>query len=123
MAEGVIFYSDTLSPNLVRFGPAVDSAVSETVDFFTPRVEGYARSNAPWTDQTGNARNGLFAVSGHTPEVEHHIDIAHSVPYGIWLEVRFSGKYAIILPTVKSQGSELMALLKTVFARLKLSAV
>ena len=69
----------------------------------------YAKQNAPWTDRTGNARSGLFAKArvldqGNTFELV----VAHTVHYGIWLEIRFSGKYAIIQPTVDYIGTLLI---------------
>jgi hypothetical protein len=65
----------------------------------------YMKQNAPWTDRTGNARAGLHAdarsmVNGKVFE----LILAHSVYYGIYLEVRFSGKYAIIMPTANWIG-------------------
>jgi hypothetical protein len=40
------------------------------------------------------------------------------VPYGIWLEVRHSGKYAIIVPSLTVQGNEIMSTLKGLLERL-----
>ena len=61
-------------------------------------METFANQNAPWTDRTTDARQGL---SGE-PFAENGIvgaSIVHSVPYGIWLENRFERRYAIIGPT------------------------
>lgn len=118
-SSGLVITSDTLTPGLKKFPTTVEKAVAETVEFFTPRVEGSARSNAPWTDQTGNARNGLRANAFHEPPVRHGIILAHSVPYGIWLEVRWEGKYAIIVPTIKEQGRVLMATMNKLFRRMR----
>lgn len=69
----------------------------------------YAKQNAPWTDRTGNARAGLFskarAVNGGE---SFELIVAHSMSYGLWLEIRFSGKYAIIQPTIDHIGPILM---------------
>lgn len=59
----------------------------------------YAKKNAPWTDRTGNARAGLH-TDLNVGQNYVELVVAHSVPYGIWLEVRWSGKYAIIGPTI-----------------------
>lgn len=99
--------SDTLTPNLRRLpGWAKDLAKAVTA-FYAPQVENYARLNAPWSDQTGNARNGLIARASKE-NGWYGITLAHSVPYGIWLEVRWAGKYAIILPTVEAMGPKVM---------------
>jgi hypothetical protein len=69
----------------------------------------YAKQNAPWTDRTGNARAGLHTIVNIPPNPTHwEIILAHSVPYGIWLEVRFSGRYAIIEPTIIHEGRLLL---------------
>jgi len=72
-----------------------------------PRAESYARQNAPWTDRTGNARNGLRVAHEKTPMVVHRLITYHSMPYGIWLEVRWSGRYAIIGPTMVAIAPQL----------------
>lgn len=65
----------------------------------------FAKINAPWTDQTANARSGLHAKASSINGGESfELLLAHSVPYGIWLEVRWSGKYAIIMPTLNVIG-------------------
>jgi len=101
------------------FPVKLDGAFNQLTAFFTPRVEAYARENAPWTDQTGNARSGLHAVPFHEPLIAHGVILSHSVPYGIWLEVRFDGKYAIIVPTIKAMGKELMGAVRGLMARIK----
>lgn len=73
-------------------------------------AEEFARNNAPWTDRTGNARSGLHAdVNVIDQGKAFELIVAHSVNYGIWLEVRFSGKYAIIQPTVDYIGAVLIS--------------
>jgi hypothetical protein len=45
--------------------------------------------------------------------------VAHSVSYGIWLEVRFSGKYAIIKPTIDYIGPILMDRIASAISRIE----
>lgn len=73
------------------------------------------RQNAPWNDQTGNARNGLHTTTFHEVGGTHGIVCAHSMPYGIWLEVKFSGRDGIIPATVRNGGDALMTLLSKLF--------
>lgn len=80
-------------------------------------VQDYARGNAKWKDQTGNARNGLFAKA-NSQGTQHEIVLFHTVPYGIWLEVRFAGRYAIIVPTITDQGPKVMASVGKLMQRL-----
>jgi hypothetical protein len=74
---------------------------------FAQRVEAYAKANASWEDRTGDARAGLTA-EGRQRLVAYYIDLYHTVDYGIWLEVRWSGKYAIIIPTLEVMGPQYM---------------
>lgn len=100
MARRGVFKFDSLTPSLQRMLPAIDAGVDLAFDFMRDQAESYARTNAPWVDRTGNARNGLFAVHNKIPMVEHHLIVYHTMPYGLWLEVRWSGRYAIIGPTM-----------------------
>jgi hypothetical protein len=95
-----VFTADSLTPAIHRLPADVDRFLTGTMARYAPKVESYAKLNAPWTDQTTNARNGLLAVAAKNGD-EHSITLAHRVPYGIFLEVRFAGKFAIILPTIE----------------------
>lgn len=100
MARRGIFDFDSLTPSLQRLLPRVDAAVDIVFDSYEAVVENYARSNAPWTDRTGNARAGLFGKHQSEPMVVHKLVVYGTMPYTYWLEVRWSGKYAIIGPTL-----------------------
>lgn len=99
MARGTFVFDD-LSPRLKLLLPRVDAAVDIVFDRFEAIAETWARTNAPWHDNTGNARAGLFAQHDKEPMVEHSLTIYGTMPYTFWLEVRWSGKYAIIGPTM-----------------------
>jgi hypothetical protein len=114
----LVITHDTLTPGLEEFPDVLDRALSRSMDFFTPQVEGYARSNAPWTDRTGNARNGLRATTEHSPGSRHAIVLSHSVPYGIWLEVRWDGRYAAIEPTINAMGPQVMQSIQGLIGRM-----
>lgn len=104
---GFNFAADTLSPALAVIDDAADRFITATMGYHTPRAEAYAKTNAPWTDQTTNARNGIFAVM-EKDRPNYRIIVGHAVPYGIWLEVRYAGRYAILEPTVRHEGQEVM---------------
>lgn len=110
----IVIVSDTLTPNLKALPEKIEAAVATAVDYSATRAEAYAKTNAPWTDRTGNARGGLFTAPFHDFGNNHGYDVAHSVPYGIWLEVRFEGRYAIIEPTVQAMGPELMGMVASI---------
>lgn len=70
---------------------------------------GFMKLNAPWTDRTGNARAGLHAKLNIENRGEaFELIFAGTVYYQIFLEARFSGKFAIIMPTVNYFGGLLM---------------
>lgn len=75
-------------------------------DFQAASSTAYMKGNAPWTDRTSAARNGLHAVTANRPG-RFELILAHAVSYGIWLEVKFSGRDAIILPSLRVAAREL----------------
>src|SRR5689334_14768335 len=92
----------------IRRGPKqVHEAAWVTAQTMAPEVENYMKDAAPWHDQTGNARNGLTARAYQEAE-EVGIVLAHGVPYGIYLEVKYSGRYAIIEPAIQHMGPIVM---------------
>lgn len=103
----IVFKDGGLRDNLRRGAKQVMDAALVTAHRSAPDVENYMKTNAPWQDQTSNARNGLTARAFQEGETIG-IDLAHSVPYGIYLEARFSGRYAIIEPTVLAMGPVVM---------------
>lgn len=63
-----------------------------------PEAELHMKATAPWTDQTGQARQLLMAVTTEEGE-EIVLTLIHGAAYGIWLELRHGGRYAVIVPT------------------------
>jgi len=55
---------------------------------------------APWEDRTGHARQGLHGGAVDTGEAIVAY-VAHSVDYGVYLELAMQQRYAILEPTVK----------------------
>jgi hypothetical protein len=106
MARKGTFDYDTLTPSLKALLPKVDAAVDLVFDRYEAVAETYARTNAPWTDRTGNARNGLFAQHDAEHMVKHELTVYGTMPYTFWLEVKWSGKYAIIGPTLLNIAPE-----------------
>lgn len=95
-----------------------DRGVAGVVEYWDSKIEAHMKLTAPWTDRTGNARIGLFAKAGHLPGQAHWIDLGHRVPYGIWLEIRWGGKYAVVWPTLLWAGPKIMGTMTKLFARL-----
>lgn len=115
MAKNAIKWSGDMQTSLRQMGPRAKRGMVVGAHQIATEAEAYMKSNASWTDQTGNARNGLktqVVVNKNSVAIILH----HSVPYGIWLEVRWSGRYAVIMPTIEVMAPRYMALVgKLVF--------
>ena len=69
------------------------------------QMEAYAKQNAPWQDQTGHARQGLF---GEVLEEDGKLKIrvAHTEEYGVYLELSRKGRRPILEPTAQKFAPE-----------------
>lgn len=103
LRQGLNMFLDKVNAGLLIYGETVAK------DF-----ESYAKSNRPWTDRTGNARQRL---NGYTEKINDgiRICIAHGVDYGIYLEVGHEKRYAILEPTVRLKGNDAIKGLRTMF--------
>jgi hypothetical protein len=115
--------SGALRKNIETFPGRLDDMIHAVMVYQASKAEGYMKVNARWTDRTGNARNGLSSAVVWEPLALHAIRLFHRVSYGIFLEVRWAGRYAIILPTIQRFGPDTMKVLNKLFARLKLGGV
>lgn len=109
---------DTLFRGLANFSFKSAERMAQVAanDFADALVE-YARKNAPWQDRTGDARAGLqSAVTLYNNSLE--VDLYHTVEYGLWLEVRWGGRYAIIIPTVETMGPRLLEMWRGMFGEI-----
>lgn len=114
----IVLEAAEVSTNLRELPRKVDLLLTAVFERQASVSTSFMRENATWTDRTGNARNGLHAVAVHSGGGTHELVLAHSVPYGIWLEVRFAGRYAIISRSVQRAGSDIFRLLSRGLARM-----
>jgi len=112
-----VIWKDGLIPSMKQGKEKVLRAAHIASQSMAPEVENYMKINAPWEDQTGNARNGL-AARAYRDKDEIGIVLFHQVAYGIWLETRFGGKYAIIEPTIQAMSPKVMARYERILDRL-----
>lgn len=101
------FTIDTLSRGIANFTFKTMNEIGEIASDLADELVNYARDNAPWDDRTGDARAGLEAETS-LENGEVNVDLYHTVEYGIWLEVRWGGRYAIIIPTIEALGPRLL---------------
>jgi predicted nucleic acid-binding Zn-ribbon protein len=94
------FRIDTLSQGVANFAFKTADRMDELAQELADEMVEWAQANAPWSDRSGAAREGLVAeVVSNNGSLE--INLMHTVDYGIWLEVRWGGRYAIIIPTIE----------------------
>lgn len=69
---------------------AIRAGIHGVCQKWAPRIENWMKANAPWTDRTGNARQGLYSAV-EPPSLAQVVDtieliMAHAVEYGVYLE-------------------------------------
>lgn len=72
-----------------------------------PVIRAQMQREAPWADQTGEARRKLSAEVEQTGD-RVALYLSHGVSYGKWLELAHGGRWAIVGPTVMRSGPVIM---------------
>lgn len=111
------FKPGSLKVNLRNFDHDVNALVGGVVDFQGTKAVAWMKTNAKWTDRTGNARQTLSGHGEHTSD-SHTIKLYDGMPYEFWLETRWAGRFAIIGPAVKYHGLALMNRLRGIVNKL-----
>lgn len=97
----------TINTNTKKIAASVEDLRHKVCKQLAQSMQDWARANAPWQDQTGDARHGLegeyIAESGIN---QSSAIITHTVPYGIFLETMQGGSFQIILPTLLHFAAE-----------------
>ena len=85
-------------------GPEWDDVVADIFKDSEEKLSSKAKTNAPWEDQTGEARAGLEAKATHDGGLIT-LSLYHTVEYGLWLEVIQNGRFATIMPTLEQEAT------------------
>jgi len=106
---GLVWSADpkTIIEKMKKAPEKANFYLSRTTEFYSLHAETYAKSKAPWTDRSTNARSGLasnWRGEISTTSARFEIDVFHRVPYGIWLELKYNGKFSIINKTISAEG-------------------
>ncbi len=106
-----------LAKAVEKYGDRVFVAILAVAQYVATQAQNDMRRNATWTDRTGNARNGLFSIANRAASDVVVLYLSHgtAVWYGVFLETRFAGKYAIIIPTMQRILPQLEKMLKDLF--------
>ena len=75
------------------------AALGLYADTVAKKMETHAKSNKPWVDRTGRAKQSLNSSWKWVGDVAR-VELSHGVYHGIYLELCNEKKYAIIKPTI-----------------------
>lgn len=100
MTSPGFFMVDTLSSGLALQAEGFMKSVEEVALQIAPEMLEYAKTNAPWEDRTGDARNGLDIEVDEDGDIVT-ITLYHTIEYGLWLEVIQAGRFGTIMPTLE----------------------
>lgn len=118
----VEFTKDSLSPSLEKLYPVLNRNIYQVMRYHSPSLEAKAKTDATWADRTGNARSSLQATVQVEGKHTYALVLAGGVKYQIWLEVRFAGKYAIIMPTIRAYAPLVFASFTKLLERMGVGA-
>jgi len=107
-----------LGLNLSEMPNKVKAGVLKVMQEEGKKLEDYMKLNRPWTDRTGNARDGLRADVNYYGGDYVSIVLSHGVYYGVYLEYAMEKRFAIINPTLLSQGPNVIRAFDGAMARL-----
>lgn len=102
------YTSGNLKRNVANIPNTINNQINAVMDRAAVQGEAEMKTNAPWHDRTGAARNGLHTQPFLGSKSHKEIVFAHSVEYGIWLETIESGQWAIILKSMRVTGYNMM---------------
>lgn len=114
----VYLVSNPIPERLVAASAALPVAIGRVMEYNANDGQNYMRENAPWTDRTGNARQGLFARYYKESKMRHVIVLYHSVPYGVYLELAMGRRYKIVEPAWRRTAEQTMSDLNKVMGAL-----
>lgn len=113
--SGLTLDTKKIEVNLDKLDRRMALNIAGIMDYQATKTEFFMKTNAKWTDRTGNARTGLHTVTKREGS-RFFMLLSHTAPYGIWLEVRFSGRFEIIRPGLRYTVQELPRLLRKVMS-------
>lgn len=85
---------------MTQYQKDIHNAIMQLANRWAPEIEAWMKSNAKWTDRTGNARQTLHTEVEEVSSIMIGIIMAHGVDYGIFLELSNGGVWAIIGPAL-----------------------
>lgn len=104
-----------MGQNCIVYGNKVIEACNAVLNYFQPVIETYAKKNASWIDRTANARQTLHSWVDQISKDAVALYLSHGMYYGVFLEAKYAGRYAIIWPTLQAHINPIYDMLKGIF--------
>lgn len=86
----------------------VKSAIGLYASTAALKLEGEAKSKAPWIDRTTNARNSIRGDFGWQGE-KAVIKLSGNMDYSVYLELAMAKRYSILVPTIQGNAPSIMS--------------
>ncbi len=119
MGFNLDFNNNPLGENLSQLEKNMKAAALMYSVTKAKMIESEMKSKRPWTDRSGLAKAKLATEISEPNESTIRITLTHGVDYGIWLELANEKNYAIIGPTMNSQGPIVMKDLKDLMSKIQ----
>ena len=109
---------DMLVQVAVQYAEDLHNAIWQLCQLYAAEIEAWMKTgkNAPWEDQTTNARQGLYAKAEEELDSYMQIVIDHTMTYGVNLEFDYGGRYAVIAPALDMFAPKLWADIQSLVA-------
>lgn len=95
-----------VADNVAAYGEVLLSQFGEMFLELGIDMAAWMKANRPWNDISGNARRGLRTAISLDRGL-YSLYLIHSVKYGLYLELRHAGRYAVLLPALRVAATEI----------------
>jgi hypothetical protein len=93
----------------------IRAAIAAVLLRYEPEIETWLKTNAGWTDQTGNLRQSMWAEFQQVA-LDLQIAFDYDLDYGVFLELANSGAYAVTGPALDYFAPRIWADIQRLFA-------
>jgi hypothetical protein len=91
----------TLTRDIEAFERKMELRKDVVARILADQTKKWMQERAIWKDRTGDARRELFGLVDHVSRDVVEVYFGQGVDYGIYLEVRHGGNFAIIRPALE----------------------
>lgn len=105
--------------NLENMPDKAKAAILMYANTSAAKLESDMKANRPWTDRTGAAKQRLSGSASIPDPDKIRITLSHGVDYGLWLEYAKEKKYAILEPTIRLKGPEVVKGMKNLLDKME----